>query len=115
MAQLLCINANLAKEKVKRGNRQTETEDHAIQPVGDIIGVFDDNHQFSATENDIFDVIPVKGFTREELGSLMINDSESDLKFQFTIKNLTSQDLSDLDSDLTSNLQKTIIINGLRK
>lgn len=67
MAQLVVIHENCAKRKVERGIRKTEAEDHAIQAIGDIIGTFEDNHQFSSTELDIFGIIHVQDFTKEEL------------------------------------------------
>ena len=71
MAQILSVGANCAKRKVERGIRQTEAEDHAIQPVDDIIGVFEDNHQFSPTEQDVFNIIQVEGMTKAEVEAVL--------------------------------------------
>ena len=66
-AQILCIGENCAKRKVEIGIRASEAEDHAVQPIGDIVGVFEDSHVFSSTEQDVFQIIQVDGFTRAEV------------------------------------------------
>ncbi len=52
MAKLLCINA--------------ETYREGLNNIGDILGVFEDNHPFTPRELVAFDIIEVKGMTREE-------------------------------------------------
>ena len=56
MAKLLCINQ---KSLTDRDNRQ----------IGDIVGVFPDDHKFSAIEQDIFDIISVP-LDKAYIGSL---------------------------------------------
>jgi len=67
MAQLVVIHENCAKRKVERGIRKTEAEDHAIQPVGDIAGVFEDGYRFSPTEQDIFEIIQISDCVKKQL------------------------------------------------
>ena len=38
-----------------------------VNQVGDIVGIFDDTHQFSATELAMFDIVSVPNLTRAEL------------------------------------------------
>lgn len=51
MAQLACIGPKLVKANV--------------QAEGDIVGVFEDTHEFSSTELDLFDIVPVAGKAME--------------------------------------------------
>jgi hypothetical protein len=53
MAKLLCINAITFRE--------------GLNNIGDILGVFEDNHPFTPRELVAFDIIEVKGMTREEV------------------------------------------------
>lgn len=115
MAQLVVIHENCAKRKVAKGRRKTEAADHAIQPVGDVIGVFEDNHQFSPTERHIFEIKRVKGLTKKQVDSLMIPVEVSPHKFQFTVQNLVQKDFDNLDSPLVSNTAKEVILGTLRK
>lgn len=138
MAKLLVIGANCAKRKVERGVRQTEAEDHAIQAIGDIIGVFEDSHQFSSTEQNIFDVVEVEGISVQELKQTLrvelrgkdpdsqdlsewLDDSdgkwkklENRPKFFRSIVNLSVNDKDDLGNASTVEEQKINIIKGLK-
>ena len=71
MAQLVVVHENLAKSKVTRGIRSSEAEDHAIQAIGDVAGVFEDDHQFSLTEQELFEIIPVSDCTRDQFRDAM--------------------------------------------
>ena len=56
MAQLLCINAITAEKKA--GD---------TQKVGDIVLIAPDTHQFSPTEQSVFDIYAWQGYTVDEL------------------------------------------------
>ena len=140
MAQLLVVHENCAKRKVERGIRKTEAEDHAVQPIGDIIGVFEDKHQFSSTEQDIFDITQVSGFTKAELITIMpypetkivadINRNETEYwkdpddgkwkqikeppKFRLSIADLTISQKQTLTSEVSSSNQKQAIIETFK-
>ena len=53
MAQLLLVSKKTAKPNV--------------QEEGDIIGIYEDSHVFSSTEQEIFDIMQIPGFTKEQL------------------------------------------------
>ena len=79
MSQLVVIHENCAKRKVERGVRKTEAEDHAIQPIGDIIGVLEDNYQFDPTEQDIFEIIQVSDCVKEQLVNALPTPEREDI------------------------------------
>lgn len=42
-----------------------------VNHIGDIVGIFDDSHQFSDAEQNMFDLIQVPNLTRSELISVL--------------------------------------------
>ncbi len=53
MAQLLLINDKTYRENVNE--------------IGDVVGVFEDTHEFSDTEKNKFEIMPIEGVTRKEV------------------------------------------------
>jgi len=134
MAKLLIIGPNCAKRKVERGVRKTEAEDHAIQTVDDIIGVFPDTHEFSPTEQDIFKVFYVWGSVKDVKGWLpkvkrrATSSSEEEWenpedskwyklkarkKFEINISSLSLQDKQNLASSLTNEQDRISAFNNM--
>jgi len=136
MAKLVCIHENLALAKVARGVRASVEEDHAIQPVGDIVGVFEDSHVFSPLEESEFEIIDIQGFTRQELIDALPlpqmgvdidgNDAWLDAsdglwkrlskrpKFKLSKANIKSNDISKLASSSISIADKIAILQTLK-
>ena len=116
MAQLLCIG--------------TVRHQKGVQEAGDIIGVFDDKHVFSGTEQDIFDIYQFKGYTAEELKAELEQRSvEFDLekntwmdgktekklvslpKFRHSIKDWTVADKTTVSSTLSDASSKESVLD----
>lgn len=89
MVYMMCINAKSARNG---------------QEVGDIVGVFDYANGPTATEQELFDIVPVKKIKKQEID----DDFQSELvegkdypKFPFSIKKITAAEKSELDKSAT--------------
>ena len=111
MAKLLVINADSAARKPQ-----------GVQEIGDIVGEFHDDHQFSPTEQVRFDILSVWGTVDEVRKSLpRVETRERDdghewknpddgkwyklkkrKKFEVNVSSLSVQDKAALASSLTS-------------
>lgn len=127
MAQLLVINLASSKQKPK-----------GVQNIGDLVGVFPDSHQFSPTEQSVFDVVTVHGTVEAVRQRLPITAikvdpvTEKDIwqdgaswkelkkapKFEWNISDLTEADKAILANPLSSSASKDAVyvkaINNIR-
>ena len=53
----------------------SQTADPPLKNIGDAIGPFPDDHQFSARELEIFDVLTIEGPTLEQLNNYIENNT----------------------------------------
>ena len=90
MAQLLLITAEVYRKNVSE--------------IGDIVGVFNDDHQFSTTEKEKFEILKVPGFTRREL----------EIELEKHLDNIDIESFDGLLVDFAAKKNAVAIIRGLR-
>jgi len=67
MAQLLCIGQNLINSVVERKLYPTVGAAAARQPVDSIVGISEDSHQYSPTEEYLFNIYQISNLIKTEV------------------------------------------------
>lgn len=139
MCKLLIVHINLANDKFRRGiiPEPDPITGEPLQPVGDLVGVYRNNHEFSDVERSLYEIISIPGINKTQMERNLprvetkeINDGPDEFEYwldgtvwrkladkpmhEISIANLSQLQIDTLTSDITSDAEKIIVIQAMR-